>query len=190
MSSSWDVHCFFWILQTIYYLLLIILLCSPCILEMTFQPSKKLPLEFFGVSLCSALKGAKQVVEAAPATCSFCKLGLEPGCLSQCICFNVFLIDISCYNLLFINLQESVNATGEADCKLLCDNDAIKGKHYGKPIVNFMQDSYVPPKSIISLFFFQLGFHSKLWEIFLTWEPSLLHLPSLWSASEYVLVGC
>lgn len=48
--------------------------------------------------------------------------------LSQCICFNVFLIDISCYNLLFINLLETVNATGEADYKLLCHNDAIKGE--------------------------------------------------------------
>ena len=67
---------------------------------------------------------------------------------SQCICFNVFLIDISCYNVLFINLQETVNATGEADCKLFCDNDAIKRRHYGKLIVNFKQDSYVPPKSI------------------------------------------
>lgn len=38
------------------------------------------------------------------------------------------LIDISCYNLLFINLQETVNANSEADCKLLCDNDAIKGE--------------------------------------------------------------
>lgn len=128
MSSSLDVYCSFWILKTIYYLLLIILLCSSCILEITFQPIKKLPLEYFGFSLCSALKGAEQVVEAACATCSSCKLGLEPWCLSQCICFNVFLIDIFCYNLLFINLQETVNETGKADYKLLCDNYAIKGE--------------------------------------------------------------
>lgn len=67
---------------------------------------------------------------------------------SQRVCFNVFLIDISCYNVLFINLQETVNATGEADSKLFCDNDAIKRRHYGKLIVNFKQDSYVPPKSL------------------------------------------
>lgn len=26
---------------------------------------------------------------------------------AECICFNVVLIDVSCYNVLFINLQET-----------------------------------------------------------------------------------
>lgn len=67
---------------------------------------------------------------------------------AQYISFKVVLIDISCYCVLFINLQGTVNATGEADCKLFCDNDALKRKHYGKLIVNFGEDSYVPPESI------------------------------------------
>lgn len=70
---------------------------------------------------------------------------------SQCICFNMFLIDVSCYNILFINLQETVNATGEANCKLFCDKDAIKRSHCGKLTVNFKQDSYVATKEHLFL---------------------------------------
>lgn len=122
MSSSWHVYCCFCILKTIYYILKIILFCSPCILEISSE------VLWVRVCLCSALKGAEQIMEAACATCSSCKPGPDSWCLSQCICFNVFIIDISCYNLLFINLLETVNTTGEADCKLLCDNGAIKGE--------------------------------------------------------------
>lgn len=84
---------------------------------------------------------------------------------SHCIYFNVFLIDISCYNVLFINLQETVNATGEAGCKLFCDNDAIKRRHCGKLTVNFKQGRYMSPKSIFLWSFFQLGFHTNLCDI-------------------------
>lgn len=55
---------FFCVLKTIYCLLVMILLCFPCILEVLFQPS----LESFGISVCSALKCAEKVVDAVCAT--------------------------------------------------------------------------------------------------------------------------
>lgn len=67
------------------------------------------------------MKGAGNSVEAACATSIFLQHGtgtvLSLGAVqSQCIYFNMFLIDISCYNVLFIYFQETVNATGEAGC--------------------------------------------------------------------------
>lgn len=43
-------------------------LCSPCMIEIMFQPRKKLSLGYFGIFLRAALKGAEKVVEAACAT--------------------------------------------------------------------------------------------------------------------------